>query len=104
MTNAPSHIEVGRTLQIQTKKVRAIRCELTAERRKALGAGEQKNIVFVDTPSFHTEPKASKKAESEMTTWLEQSRYDFLRLLDLTTAETQSVQIQVYASRDNLLA
>ena len=87
VTNAHDHIEVGRKLQTQTKKVQAIRCEPTAEARKALGAGERENIVFVDTPSFLTEPKASKKAESEMTTWLEQSRYDFLHLMDVTTTK-----------------
>ena len=84
VTDAHDLIEVGRTLQTQTKTVQAIRCEPTAEARKALGAGERENIVFVDTPSFLTEPDATKKAVSEMTTWLEESKYDFLHLLDVT--------------------
>ena len=74
--------------------MRAIRCELTAEGRKALRAGERENIVFVDTPSFLTEPKASKKVEGKMTVWLEKSGYDLLYLLDVTT-KTLFVQIQV---------
>ena len=92
VTTAHDYIKIGEDLQTQTKEVQAIRCELTPEAREALGASERENLVFVDTPSFLTEPEASKNAESKMTAWLKKSGYDFLRLLDVTT-KTVFVQI-----------
>ena len=99
MTKAHDHIKVGKKLQTQTKEVQAIKCELTAEARKALGAKARENLVFVDTPSFLTEPEA----ESKMTAWLKSSGYNFLRLLDVTT-KTLFVQIQVCSCLGDLPA
>ena len=91
VTQACDLVEAGRIRQAQTNRVQVIRCQLTAKARETLAAGERRNIVFVDTPSFHNEDRASRKAENKMTIWLEKSRYDSLRLLDLATTETQSV-------------
>jgi hypothetical protein len=59
-------------LKPSTSKVQAIRCELTEEAQKALGGTKQKNIVFIDTPSFHT-GRNDKAAEKEMKSWLSKS-------------------------------
>lgn len=67
-------------LQPFTTKVQAIRCRLTWEAREALGRPSQKNIVFVDTPSFLT--GRDYGAEREMNTWLRRSRQGALGLLE----------------------
>lgn len=72
VTQARSLVEVGQSLRPCTGKVQAVRCELTEEARTVLGAGERKNIVFVDTPSFHT--ALINGAEKETNTWLKKSK------------------------------
>ena len=57
-----------------TGRIQAIRCELTEEARIALCAEERKNIVFVDTPAFHTNLAKDMVAEKEMTAWWMKSK------------------------------
>jgi GTPase Era involved in 16S rRNA processing len=66
-------VTVGTNLRPYTTKILAIRCELTEEAKKALGVAMQKNIVFVDTPSFHT-GQNDEVAEMEMQSWLSKSK------------------------------
>ena len=66
-------VRVGTNLRPCTAKVQAIRCELTEEAKQALGHAIQKNIVFVDTPSFHTGGNDGL-AEREMKGWLDKSK------------------------------
>jgi len=67
-------IRVGKNLRPRTAKVWAIKCELTDEAKTALGDAIQKNIVFVDTPSFHTAlDDGAAAAEKEMENWLSKS-------------------------------
>ena len=66
-------VKVGTNLRPCTAKVQAIRCKLTDEAKTALGGTIQKNIVFVDTPSFHT-AQNDAAAEREMTSWLSKSK------------------------------
>ncbi|KAF8420758.1 hypothetical protein L210DRAFT_2249423 [Boletus edulis BED1] len=76
-TESSDLIKVGTGLQPCTTTVRAIRCELTEGARAALGTEVPKNIVFVDTPSFHTQARAgrnSEAAEKEMKGWLKSSK------------------------------
>jgi len=74
VTQARDFVGVGQSLQAAAGKVEAIRCELTMEARNALGADERKNIVFIDTPSFHIDPDENNKAEREMSSWLKKSK------------------------------
>ena len=67
-----SLIKVGPNLQPHTANVQAIRCELTDGAKADLDA-IQKNIVFVDTPSFHTGVD-DEAAEKEMKNWLSKSK------------------------------
>ncbi|KAF8557845.1 hypothetical protein OG21DRAFT_1601377 [Imleria badia] len=66
-------VKVGIDLRPRTKTVQAIRCELTEGAKTALGATKQNNIVFVDTPSFHT-AQNDGVAEKEMKNWLSKSK------------------------------
>jgi len=66
-------VTVGTTLRPCTAKVQAIRCKLTDEAKEALGDPIQKNIVFVDTPSFHA-TQNDVAAEKEMASWLSKSK------------------------------
>ena len=66
-------VEVGRNLRPSVAGVWAIRCKLTEEAKEALGGVIQKNIVFVDTPSFHTGYNDTA-TEKEMTSWLSKSK------------------------------
>ena len=66
-------VKVGTSLQPRTAKVQAIKCKLTEEAKDALGGAKQKNIVFVDTPSFHT-GRNDDAAEREMNNWLVKSK------------------------------
>lgn len=67
--------KVGTNLQPCTAKVQAVRCELTEAGKTALGGATQKNIVFIDTPSFHTgQNDRDKMAEKEMENWLKKSK------------------------------
>ena len=66
-------VEVGRNLRPSVAGVQAIRCKLTEEAKAALGVTIQKNIVFVDTPSFHT-AQNDAAAEKEMQSWLSKSK------------------------------
>lgn len=68
-----SFTKVGTNLQPCTAKVQAIRCELTEAGKTALGNAIQRNIVFVDTPSFHT-GRSDRVAEQEMNNWLSKSK------------------------------
>ena len=65
-------IKVGTNLRSHTDDVQAIRCELTDEAKIALGVANQKHIVFVDTPSFHTGVN-DQTAEGKMKKWLKKS-------------------------------
>ncbi|KAH0828962.1 hypothetical protein J3R83DRAFT_2391 [Lanmaoa asiatica] len=67
-------VKVGKTLRPCTAKVEAIRCELTEEAKAVLGASGQNNIVFVDTPSFHTGTGEDQGAEKNITQWLSHSK------------------------------
>ena len=96
-------VKVGTNLPPCTAKVQAIRCELTEDAKAALKAMIQKNIVFVDTPSFHT-CQNEGAAEKEMHRWLNKSKYDFFGVFDVTKTNSLSVQIQVYYCRDHLHA
>ncbi|KAI9573233.1 hypothetical protein HD554DRAFT_1158442 [Boletus coccyginus] len=65
--------KVGTNLQPCTAKVQAVRCELTEAGKTSLGDAIQKNIVFIDTPSFHT-GRNDGVGEKEMEKWLNKSR------------------------------
>jgi len=67
-------VKVDTNLRPCTAKVQAIRCKLTEEAKKALGDATQKNIVFVDTPSFHS-GQNDGAAEKEMQSWLSKSKF-----------------------------
>ncbi|KAF8132013.1 hypothetical protein EV363DRAFT_1449695 [Boletus edulis] len=67
-------LEVGTSLRPCTVTVQAIRCELTEEAKDILGARAQKNIVFVDTPSFHTQPGRQDEAAEKVKSWLIKSK------------------------------
>ncbi|KAN0081616.1 hypothetical protein V8E55_009240 [Tylopilus felleus] len=67
-------IVLGANLQPRTTKVQAIRCELTEAAKTALGGAMQKNIVFVDTPSFHTGHDDRVAPEKEMESWLSKAK------------------------------
>lgn len=77
-------IVLGANLQPRTTKVQAIRCELTEAAKTALGGAMQKNIVFVDTPSFHTGHDDRVAPEKEMESWLSKAKYDFSVVFDVT--------------------
>ena len=96
-------VEVGTNLLPCTAKVQAIKCRLTEEAKTALRATIQKNIVFVDTPSFHTYPDDGV-TEKEMNRWLSESKYDFLSVSNMTKTNSLFVQIQVYSRRHHLRA
>ncbi|KAF8553436.1 hypothetical protein OG21DRAFT_1247506 [Imleria badia] len=81
-------VKVSANLRPCSARVQAIRCKLTDEARTALLAVTQKNIVFVDTPSFLT-GQNDGAAEKEMNHWLRKSKYDFLCVFNVT--KTKSV-------------
>jgi len=71
-------VVVGTSLRPSTVTPQAIRCELTEEAKSELGVSSQKNIVFVDTPSFHT--GRNDGAEKEMGNWLNKVKFKSTRI------------------------
>ncbi|KAF8120423.1 hypothetical protein EV363DRAFT_1371167 [Boletus edulis] len=69
-------VNVGTSLRPCTATVQAIRCELTDRAKAALGATMQRNIVFVDTPSFHTQAGRQDEAAESVKSWLKNSKSD----------------------------
>ncbi|KAN0081620.1 hypothetical protein V8E55_009244 [Tylopilus felleus] len=65
--------QVGADLRPCTAKVHAIRYKLTEAAKTTFGATYHKHIVFVDTPSFHTD-QDDGAAERNMTQWLSKSK------------------------------
>ncbi|KAF8420755.1 hypothetical protein L210DRAFT_3574204 [Boletus edulis BED1] len=70
-TRADSLVKSSRDYHPFTKKVQAIRCELTDEAKIDLRKEGIKSIVFVDTPSFLTACD-DIDAQKEVRTWVEQ--------------------------------
>ncbi|KAF8132014.1 hypothetical protein EV363DRAFT_1131149, partial [Boletus edulis] len=74
-TKSADLVKVGTSLRPCTATVQAIRCELTDGAKDTLGVKMQKNIVFVDTPSFRTlAGRLDEAAEREMKNWLKNSK------------------------------
>ncbi|KAF8441318.1 hypothetical protein L210DRAFT_953422 [Boletus edulis BED1] len=67
-------VKVGTGLRPCTATVQAIRCELSEGAKAALGTTMQRNIVFVDTPSFHTQPGRHDEAAYNLKSWLRKSK------------------------------
>jgi len=74
-TKSSDLVKVGTGLRPCTATVQAIRCELTEAARNALGLTTmQRNIVFVDTPSFRTQPGRHDEAADKLKSWLSKSK------------------------------